>query len=394
METVKIGIIGVGGIGSAHLNCIASGKISGMELAAVCDIDEKRLEYARSVCPGLPCFSDYREMIKSGLIDSALVSIPHPLHAETACEALSKGLNVLVEKPEDITVGRARALNETAKKSGKVFGIMFNQRTNPLYARAREIVSSGGIGELKRTVWVITNWYRTQSYYDSGGWRATWSGEGGGVLLNQAPHNLDLWQWICGKPCEITAFCDEGKWHKIDVEDDATIFARYKNGATGVFITSTGELPGTNRLEISGSRGSVVIERGRLTYKKLRADEREVCLKCKESWPQAEYDEEIYEPKSSGKAHAGILQNFADAVLRGGELLAPGYEGINELEISNAAYLSSWTGKSVSLPMSKDDESEFERRLFERQKRESAKKPPESAQQTHKTYSERWEVRF
>ena len=155
------------------------GKISGMELAAVCDIDEKRLEYARSVCPGLPCFSDYREMIKSGLIDSALVSVPHPLHAETACEALSKGLNVLVEKPEDITVGRARALNEAAKKSGKVFGIMFNQRTNPLYARAREIVSSGGIGELKRTVWVITNWYRTQSYYDSGGWRATWSGEGG-----------------------------------------------------------------------------------------------------------------------------------------------------------------------------------------------------------------------
>lgn len=390
MDTVRLGIVGIGGIGSAHFNCVGGGKIEGMTLAAVCDIDPARLEYCKSILPDIPCFSDYKDMLKSGLIDAVLISVPHPMHAKIAIEALNSGLHVLTEKPEDITVSAARKLNETADKSGKIFAIMFNQRTTPIFRKVREIVQSGQLGDLKRTVWIITNWYRTQHYYDSGDWRATWRGEGGGVLLNQAPHNLDLWQWICGMPSEVTAFCEVGKWHNIEVEDEATIFTRYPNGATGVFITSTGDLPGTNRLEISGTKGILTVEQGKLTFKRLKTDERETCFECKSSWPSPEIDTEVFEPNDGGAAHAGILQNFANAILKGEPLIANGREGINELSISNAAYLSQWTGnKSVKLPL---DEAEFDRLLRERQ--ESSKMKSAGGKQTHESYSERWQVRF
>lgn len=387
---VRLGIIGIGGIGSAHFNCVGSGNIEGMTLAAVCDIDPARLEYCKSVLPEIPCFTDYKEMLASGLIDAVLISVPHPMHAEIAIAALESGLHVLTEKPEDITVSAARRLNETADRCGKVFAIMFNQRTNPIFKKAREIVRLGQLGDIKRSIWIITNWYRTQHYYDSGDWRATWRGEGGGVLLNQAPHNLDLWQWICGMPTEITAFCEVGKWHDIEVEDDVTILARYENGATGTFITSTGDLPGTNRLEISGTKGSLIVEQGKLTFKRLKIDEREICKTCNESWPSPELDTEVYEPNDNGAAHAGILQNFANVILNGEPLIADGREGINELMISNAAYLSQWTGnKTIALPF---DEAEFDRLLKTRQ--DSSEIKSSGGKQTHDSYSERWQVRF
>ena len=389
MQTVRMGIIGVGGIGSAHLNCIGSKKIKGMTLAAACDIDPARLDYCKSVFPDVPVYEDYLEMLGSGLVDAVIVAVPHRLHSEISIEALDRGIHVITEKPEDITVSAARRLNEAAKRSGRVFGIMFNQRTNPVFAKAREIVRSGQLGELKRSVWIITNWYRTQHYYDTGDWRATWSGEGGGVLLNQAPHNLDLWQWICGMPSEVTAFCGVGKWHNIEVEDDASIFVKYPNGATGAFITSTGDLPGSNRLEIVGTGGSIIIEQGRLTFKKLKRSEREICFSDERSWFDPEYDTEVYEPSDNGSAHAGILQNFANAILFGEPLIAPGEEGINQLMLSNAAYLSQWTGKTVSLPF---DEELFDRLLNER--RENSVLKSGGQKQTHPQYSERWQVIF
>lgn len=388
----KIGIIGVGGIGSAHFNCIISGKVDGLYLGAVCDTDPARLDYCRSLKPDVPIFTDYRDMIKNGLIDSVLVSVPHPLHAEISICVLRAGLNVLTEKPEDISVSAASALNNTAARYGKVFGIMFNQRTNPIYRKAREIVRSGALGELKRSIWIITNWYRTQHYYDSGSWRATWAGEGGGVLLNQAPHNLDLWQWICGMPSELTAFCEVGRWHNIEVEDEASIFCRYKNGASGVFITSTGDLPGTNRLEITGTLGQIIIEHGRLTYKKLQRDEREICFSEKKSWPEPDTETEIFEPSDLGSAHQGILQNFANAVNSGEALIAPGQEGINELILSNAAYLSDWTKRTVSLPLSEEDINTFDSLLKERRFRSHLK--PLEEKQTHSDYNGRWSVKF
>lgn len=389
-KKVRVGIVGIGNIGSAHLRSIGDGHVVGMTLAAACDISASRREFCRAQYPDVPVFDSADGMIKSGLCDAVIVSVPHPHHAEIAGAALRAGLHVLVEKPEDVSVSAAAELNRIASGSGKVFGIMFNQRTNPLFARARELVRGGEIGKLQRSVWIITNWYRTQAYYNSGSWRATWRGEGGGVLLNQAPHNLDLWQWICGMPEEITAFCDVGKYHDIEVEDDATIFARYPGGATGTFITTTGEYPGTNRLEITGDKGKIVIENGTLRLWKLSVSSAEFSASAGEHDPKPDIAYSEYVPDGKGEGHRGILRNFAEAVLTGSGLLAPGYDGINELSISNAAYLSSWTGKSVKLPL---DASEFDRLLSER-RRNGADTGGAAETKTDGEYLDRWQVNF
>ena len=390
MNGVKVGIIGIGNMGSAHLCMITGGNIPDMTVTAVCDIDTKKLNAARNTYPALRVFEDYTDLLKNSDTNAVIIAVPHPLHAKIAIEAFKYGKHVLVEKPLDITVSAAEDLCAAAEKSGKVFAIMFNQRTNGLFRKAREIVKSGELGEIKRSVWIITNWYRTQSYYDSGSWRATWAGEGGGVLLNQAPHNLDIWQWICGSPSAVTAFCSVGKFHNIEVEDEATIYAEYENGATGVFITSTGDCPGTNRLEITGTRGKIVLENGLLKLWKLNEDERDICKNATEGFvsPETEYSEFSAERE---EAHAGILKNFAGAILYGEELLSPGYDGINELTISNAAYLSEWTGnKKVTLPF---DTAEFDRLLKEKQKSSEIKEKTVK-NSTDKSCRERWQINW
>lgn len=390
MNVVKTGIIGIGNMGSAHFHSILAGKIPGMTVTAVCDIDPEKRSAVKAQAPELAVLEDYTELLKSSDTDAVIIAVPHPLHAKIAIDAFHAGKHVLVEKPMDITVSAAERLCAAAKESGKIFGIMLNQRTNPLFREARRIVQNGELGELKRSVWIITNWYRTQSYYSSGGWRATWKGEGGGVLLNQAPHNLDLWQWICGRPTAVTAFCNEGKFHPIEVEDEATLYAEYENGATGVFITSTGDCPGTNRLEITGTRGKMVLENGLLKLWKLKEDERHICRYSTEGFvhPETEYSEQAA-GKESG--HAGILQNFTRAILYGETLLAPGYDGINELMISNAAYLSQWTGNQrIALPF---DTAEFDRQLAEKQK-DSTCHSGVRGPSDHLSYLPKWQVRW
>ena len=390
MNTVRVGIIGVGNIGTSHTHCIAEGKVEGMKLCALCDISSARKDALEKEFPDIPFFTDYKKMIESSLIDAVIVSTPHKFHTDIAKDALNSGLHVLVEKPVDITVAKAKQINAIAEKSDKVFAIMFNQRTNPLFAKAREIVKSGALGKLKRSVWIITNWYRTQHYYDSGDWRATWSGEGGGVLLNQAPHNLDLWQWICGMPCEISSICDIAKYHNIEVEDDVTIVARYPNGATGVFITSTGEYPGTNRLEISGEYGKLVLENKTLKWWRLKESEREVCFSSSSNSPKIETEYIEFVQDEPETAHRGILQNFANAILHGDELIAPGTDGINELMISNAAYLSAHKNQPVTLPI---DEKEFDDLLF-RLMSDSKEKTTEYSEARNSEYSSRWRVKW
>ena len=250
-QEVRFAVIGVGNIGFVHASSIGQGHIPGAVLAALCDCKEDMAQELQQHFPGVPFFTDYLTMLQREDIDAVIVSVPHHMHSTVAMAAFAAGKHVLIEKPMDITLSQGRALCRVAKESGKKFGIMFNQRTGSLFAKARSIVQSGQLGQMKRSVWIITNWYRPQAYYDSGDWRGTWSGEGGGVLLNQCPHQLDLWQWICGMPERITGFCTEAKYHNIQVEDEATILARFPGGAEGVFITSTGEYPGTNRLEIS-----------------------------------------------------------------------------------------------------------------------------------------------
>ena len=242
-------------------------------------------------------------------------------------------------------------MNKAAKKSGTVFSMMFNQRANPIYRKAKEMVSSGELGELKRSVWIITDWYRPQSYFDAGTWRATWKGEGGGVLLNQDPHQLDLWQWICGMPTSVSANCYFGKYHNIEVEDDVTAFTEYKNGATGVFITSTGEAPGSNRFEISGDMGKIVIENDKLTFFKLEMSERKFNKEFKGGFGQPEFTVEEIPIEAQDPKHKGITQNFVNAILNDEPLIAPGPEGINSLTLSNAMLLSSWLGEKLELPI-------------------------------------------
>ncbi|MBQ7624732.1 MAG: Gfo/Idh/MocA family oxidoreductase [Clostridia bacterium] len=389
MNELLVGIVGVGNMGGAHAHCIARGDIKGMKLAALCDTDADKRELLKKEFPGIPVFRSHNELLKSGVCGAVIIATPHKFHPVVACDALNAGLHVLTEKPAAVKVSDVKRMTDAADKSGKVFAVMFNQRTNPVFKKAREIVKNGELGELKRFVWIITNWYRTQYYYNSGGWRATWSGEGGGVLLNQAPHNLDIWQWIFGMPKRVRAFCGVGKYHNIEVEDDATIYAEYENGAAATFITSTGECPGTNRLEISGDRGKLVIEDGRLKWWKLKEPERVFCFEKEESFykPDTEFSEIV--PNEPETAHRGVLQAFADAVLNGSELVADGREGINELTLSNASYLSSWTDRWVELPLDCDA---FNKELDARIK--ASKLHGAKAENMSKDYNERWSVRW
>ena len=391
MEQLRTAVIGYGNMGSAHAACIGEDRIDGLHLTAVCDINPEHLARARERHPGIACFETADALVASGAVDAAVVAVPHPLHAELAIKALRGGVHTLVEKPIDISVTRARALCEAARESGRVFAIMLNQRTNPLFRKARELVRGGELGELKRSTWIITNWYRTQHYYDSGAWRATWAGEGGGVLLNQAPHNLDLWQWICGMPVEVTAWCRTARYHRIEVEDDATLLVRYANGATGQFITTTGEYPGTNRLEIVGDLGKMVLEGGSLRWWRLHEPEPQVRFGAETSFAHIDMDETEILPEEPETAHAGILQNFANAILRGEALLSPGEDGIKELTLSNAAYLSQWLGNSpVPIPF---DTARFDALLQERAAH-SSYQAGHRVSELNDRYSERWQVNW
>ncbi len=388
LHQIKAAVIGYGGIGSAHTACIAKGGVAGMTLAAVCEVNPAKLAVAAERFPGVRCVLDFHELL-DGSVDAAVIAVPHPMHCEIAAACLRAGVHVLTEKPLDVSVNAAEKAVRAAEESGSIFAVMLNQRTAPIFQRAREIVQSGALGELKRTVWVITNWYRTQHYYDSGEWRATWRGEGGGVLLNQAPHNLDLWQWICGMPDSLIAYCDVARYHRIEVEDDAILMTRYANGATGLFITSTGEYPGTNRLEISGDLGKLVLEEGVLKWWRLRQSELEVRWHSEDSMPQMPYDyaEERF---ADGSQHRGILQNFANAILHGEPLISPGVDGLNELVLSNAAYLSQWTGNArVDLPL---DGARFDALLgahaANSMTHEALAKIPKG------TYEDRWQTRW
>ncbi len=354
IQPVRFGIIGVGNMGTSHINMHLQGKHKELRFTAVADIDSSRLEAAKKLMPSLKTFGSAEELIDSGEVDAVIIATPHYDHSPIAQYAFSKGINVLTEKPAGVYTKQVREMNEAAAETDLVFGIMYNQRTNCVYRKMRELVQSGELGEIRRVNWIITDWYRTQAYYNSGGWRATWKGEGGGVLLNQCPHNLDLWQWICGMPKKIRAFCHEGKWHNIEVEDDVTIYAEYENGATGTFITSTGDCPGTNRFEITLDGGKLVCENNKLRLYKLNGTVSEHCATAKGGFDTLEGEWIDVETDGRNKQHSEVCNKFAAAMLRGEELVARGEEGIRGLSISNAAHLSAWLGKEITLPVDED----------------------------------------
>jgi predicted dehydrogenase len=365
MSKLRYGIIGIGNMGTGHAKILMSGAIEGAELTAVCDGFKGKREWAREHLKDIAVFDDSASMIDSGLVDAVIVATPHYDHPSEAIQAFGKGMHVLIEKPAGVYAKQVRQMNEAAAASDKKFGIVYNQRTNPLYQKLRELIASGELGEIRRTNWIITNWYRSQVYYDSGSWRATWSGEGGGVLINQCPHQLDLWQWTIGMmPVRMRAFCQFGKHRNIEVENDVTAYAEYANGATGVFITATAEAPGTNRLEVSGDRGKIVIEEGRMTFWRLRESESAFNERNKAPFGTPECWKIDIPVEGKDPGHAGILQNFTDAVLKGAPLVAPGEEGIHGLTISNAMHLSTWLDGWVDLPLDEElHEAELNKRI-------------------------------
>ncbi|WP_043931404.1 Gfo/Idh/MocA family protein [Bacillus sp. EB01] len=356
MSAIKVGVIGIGNMGSIYVKMLDKGQIQGAELAAVCSRNDSRIEWVKANTSGdVKIFKDQDSFFESSGIDAVLIVTPHYSHPDLAKKAFAAGIHVLVEKPAGVFTKNVLEMNEAAKASGKVFSIMYNQRANPLYQKIRELVHTGELGKVKRTNWIITDSYRPQSYYDSGTWRATWKGEGGGALLNQVLHQLDIWQWTTGlMPKAIRAVCGEGKYHDIEVEDDVTAFVEYENGATGVIIASTGEAPGTNRYEIVGDMGKIVAENDRLIFYKLAQSEREFNASFKGGFGFPEYEEFVIPVASDNGNHAFIIQNWIDAIVKGTPLLAPGEEGLYALDITNAIYLSSWLNEPVSLPVDPD----------------------------------------
>lgn len=355
MSKVRVGIIGIGNMGSKHALNIAQGKIAHAELVAVCDTNPDRLSWAKETLgEDAHYFSEPADLFESNLIDGVIIATPHYDHPRLAIEALGYNIHVLLEKPAGVYTKQVKEMNEVAAKSNKVFSLMLNQRTTPVFKKLKELIETGELGEIKRTNWIMTAWYRPQSYYNSGGWRATWEGEGGGVLLNQDPHILDLWQWTCGLPKRVRAFCSNGKFHDIEVEDDVTAYVEYENGATGVFVTSTGDAPGTNRLEVTGDRGKIVIEDNKLTFWRLTISERQFNREYTGGFGEPEVWKCEVPIKGEATAHNGIIQNWVNTILFDEPLIAPGEEGIKSLAISNAMHLSSWTDQWVELPIDED----------------------------------------
>ncbi len=376
MAAVRVGVIGLGNMGTAHANALHGGIIKGATLGAVCDERPERIEWARGQYgEATAYYGDVDAMLASGTIDGVIVATPHYGHPELAIKAFGQGLHVLIEKPAGVYTKQVREMNEAAAATDKVYGIMYNQRLNPMYLKLRELVESGELGELRRTNWIVTDWYRSQSYYDSGSWRATWEGEGGGVLINQCPHQLDLWHWTTHlKPKRLRAFCQFGKYRDIEVENEVTAYVEYENGGTGVFVTTTAEAPGTNRFEVAGTRGKIVIERGKMSFWRNRVSEPEFNASFRGGFGSPEcWSVDIPVPAGEGQQHNGIIQNWTDAIAGGTPLVAPGEDGINGLMLSNAMLLSTWTDSWVDFPIDEERfHAELEARIRESRDRRAS----------------------
>ena len=381
MNKVKLGIIGCGNIGSQHYSNVLNGKCPEIEVIAIADLNPDRLAWAEATCKEYQAkgsdaqvptmFSNASEMLKSGLIEAVIISVPHYLHPTYAIEAMQNGIHVMCEKPAGVYTLQVREMIEEADKHPNLkFGMMFNQRTNCLYRKMKEIIDSGELGEIRSSTWIITNWYRPQAYYDSGEWRATWAGEGGGVLLNQCPHNLDLWQWLCGMPVKVSAKMKFGQYHDIEVEDNVVATVEYANGAMGSFITTTAISPGTNRLEVVFDGGSLICEKNQLILNKLEKFESVFTKENTSPYASPKCETIVLETDGKNEQHAGVLNALAGAILRDEPLVADGREGINALMLSNAMHLSAWTGKEIELPF---DEQMFKDLLDERIKTSKAK---------------------
>lgn len=360
MDKVRMGVIGIGNMGLGHANWLQAGQVDRCELTAICDVVPEKM----APFDGVKQFTDSAELIRSGEVDAVLVATPHYDHTTIGIDALEQGLHLLTEKPISVHKADCERLIAAHTNKDQIFGVMFQMRTEPLYRKVKALVEAGELGEIMRTNWIITTWFRSQAYYSSGGWRATWKGEGGGVLLNQSPHTLDLFQWICGMPTKVQAHCDLGRWHDIEVEDDVHALVEYENGARGVFVTGTGEAPGTNRLEIIGEMGRLVVQNGKITFTRCEQSARVFSDTTDNSFgvPNVWHIDVPVPRDPKGGSHAAVTQAFVNAILDGTPLVAEAKEGIHSVELANAMLYSSFTGAPVDIPL---DSAAYEAHLKE-----------------------------
>ena len=354
MKKIRIALVGTGVMGNFHARDILA--LDNTELAAICDVDHEKADKCAQN-HNVAVFYDYKEMLAKTKLDAVLIATPHYSHPSLSIEAFNQGLHVLTEKPIAVHIQAADEMitaYEGALKTHPdlVFAAMFQQRTYGYWKKIKELIDEGELGKLVRATWIITDWFRTQCYYDNGGWRATWKGEGGGVLLNQCPHNLDLYQWFVGMPKRVVGFAGIGKYHKIEVEDEVTAYLEYQNGMIGHLITSTAESPGTNRLEIVGEKGKIIFEDGQLIFHRNRYSMFEQIKTSKGGFEQVENWKINIPYKHHGQAgHKMIIENFANAILHKEDLIAPAKEGLNSLALGNAIMMSSFLGHPIDLPM-------------------------------------------
>ncbi|HCN28514.1 MAG TPA: oxidoreductase [Verrucomicrobiales bacterium] len=360
MQNVRLGIVGLGNMGKAHLHNIRAGKVPGLRVTALCESVGTLPELLEGEHP----FTDVSQMIHSGRIDAILICTPHFSHTTIGIEALQNGLHVLVEKPISVHKADCERLIAAHTDKSKVFAAMFNMRTNATFKKVKDLIDSGELGEVRRVHWEVTNWFRTNYYYATGGWRGTWKGEGGGVLMNQCPHNLDLFQWMFGMPKSVRGFCQFGRYHQVEVEDNVTAFMAWENGATATFVTSTGEAPGANRLEIAAEQGRLTVTDGtKIHFQRNRQPMSKFCMEAEAAFAMPESWSMEIPVEQSGGQHVEILQNFTNAILKGEKLLSPAEQGICSVELANAILLSTWQDKTIELPMSSAD---YERILIEK----------------------------
>ena len=353
MQSVRIGIVGMGNMGRHHADYLLAGKVPRCELKAVCSTSPQKLE--RYKTQGVSIFGDAQQLIRSDEVDAVVIATPHPQHPAQGIAAFDAGLHVMVEKPIAAHKADAERLVAAAGKHPRqTFAAMFQLRVEPRYARIRKLIQSGDLGRIVRVSWIITDWYRTEAYYASGGWRATWRGEGGGVLINQCLHQLDMLQWLCGMPARVRGFCQIGRYHNVEVEDNITAYLEWANDATGVFVSSTGEVPGSNRFEIAGTRGKVVLENHKLTFTRNDADMIEFSKTAATGFAKPDVWVADVPFENNSNPHATLMQNFAEAILDGAALIAPGAEGLGSIELANVILYSSLQGQTIELPMNAD----------------------------------------
>lgn len=360
---IRTAIIGVGVMGKKYAEMITAGRVRNMYLSAVVARRDSIQEWAE----GLTNTNGVKPKVYTSAndlfnnpdeYDAVLIVTPHRTHPDFARRAFQQGKHVICDKPAGITIGQAVQMAKDAKAADRIYGMIFHQRRYPKYNKIKEMLEAKELGDLSRIMLVNSRYFRTASYHRSGSWRSSWCGEGGGALINQGAHILDIWQWLFGMPNEIYADIPFGKYNSFMVDDEATIHMRYKDDMTAVFMLTTGEAIWEERLEIIGSKGKILLENDTLHIWRYSSDSNEY-IKTQQvtSRENMECLEEIIQFEKAEEPYVQMLENFADAVISNDAsiLTASGESAVNQMMLTNAAYYSAWKGCRVQLPLNAED---------------------------------------